>query len=442
MAGEAAVVFSRFGLGLRPGDIERFGADAVAAIEAELDRPGISAVAATDLTGSADALRQIRAEATARREGQSGLPQVRAEQRFYRAEIAARIAQIEAAEIGFVERLVWFWANHFAVEAGSGPQERGLVGSFEREAIRPFVLGNFRDMLGAVTKHPAMLTYLDNVSSFGPSSVAGVRGGRGLNENHARELLELHTIGVDAGYSQSDVTSLAKALTGWSIGRPSDPEFGGFTFRPAVHEPGSQTVLGVSYAGSDETQGERILDDLAVHPATAQHIATKLARHFYSDEPDPAAIAAIAATFSATNGDLRAVARALLHLDGAFAPPTKLRSPQEFVWAGLRAVGARVELPQVANWLRALGQVPWDPPSPAGFKDDEATWLAADAMTNRLDVAQILAGMAAPDLDGTGLARTILGDGASVATIEAIDGAEDRRQALTLLLMSPEFQRR
>lgn len=306
--GDAALVLNRFGLGPKPGLLERIGDDPLTALEAELDAPEPARINAAGLTGSADAFRELRAEAAARRAAAANLTSVRAEQRFYRAELTARIDQARTAETGFVERLVWFWTNHFAIEAGSGGQERALVGSFEREAIRPFALASFRELLGAATKHPAMLIYLDNVSSFGPRSPAGVRNGRGLNENHARELLELHTLGVDGGYSQADVTSLARALTGWSIGGENDAAFGSFIFRPGVHEPGSQTVLGKRYAQPDAAQGEAILDDLAAHPATAQHVATKLVRHFFADQPDPAAVTAIAEVFSATDGDLRAVA--------------------------------------------------------------------------------------------------------------------------------------
>jgi uncharacterized protein (DUF1800 family) len=448
----ASIVLNRFGLGTKPGQPNAFREDAIGAVEAELDRPDVALLEGPEFTSSADALAELRAEAMARSAaGAAGRPAnppslpppIRAEQRFYRQELTARVARAKEAEIGFAERLVWFWTNHFAVEAGAGAQERALVGSFEREAIRPHVLGSFRDMLGAATKHPAMLVYLDNVSSFGPRSDVGLRTGRGLNENHARELLELHTVGVDGGYDQADLTALARALTGWSIGGFERNETAGaFMFRPGVHEPGAQTVMGRRYGQPDIAQAEAVLDDLAAHLATARHIATKLVRHFLADEPSPADVETIAATFSDTGGDLKAVARALLHLDGADGPPVKLRSPQEFVWASIRALDVEIDLAAAGNWLRALGQVPWDPPSPEGFKDDQATWLAADAMTNRLDVAELLAQRAAPTLDAAVLAEAILGDAASAATIEAIDAADSRQQGLALLLMSPEFQRR
>ncbi len=212
--------------------------------------------------------------------------------------------------MGFVERLVWFWSNHFCVSAD---KDAAMVGAYEREAIRPHVLGRFADLLQAVESHPAMLLYLDNVQSMGADSIAGINRDKGLNENLARETLELHTLGVHSGYSQADVTSLAKVITGWTWIRPDDPAHGGeFVFMRRLHEPGDQTVLGKRYSDGGVDQGRGVLADLARHPATAQHISEKLARHFIADDPPPTLVTKLTKTFVATDGDLKEVARTLI----------------------------------------------------------------------------------------------------------------------------------
>ncbi len=226
----------------------------------------------------------------------------------YRAEALARFQRATLSEAGFVERLVTFWSNHFCISASKGGPVRILAGAFEREAIRPHVLGRFSDMLLAVEQHPAMLLFLDNQQSLGPSSRAGINRKRGLNENLAREILELHTLGVGGGYTQQDVTSLARIITGWTFvgpdGRLGDP--GNFAFNVNAHEPGSHTLLGKSYPDTGLAQGHDALKDLARHPSTAKFIATKLARHFVADVPPPALVARLAQRFTKTDGDLKA----------------------------------------------------------------------------------------------------------------------------------------
>ena len=244
----------------------------------------------------------------------------------------------------FVERLVAFWSNHFCVSATKAQLLRASAGSFEREAIRPFVLGRFADMLQAVERHPAMLFFLDNVRSIGPASRAGGNGKRGLNENLAREIMELHTLGVGSGYTQADVTSLARVITGWTFagreGRIGEP--GAFTFNAAMHEPGDQMVVGHAYLGGGFGQGEAALNDLARHPATAHHLATKLVRHFVADDPPPGAVDRIATVFRQRDGDLRAVASALVDLPEAWSSPSaKMRSPQDLLLATARMTGAK-----------------------------------------------------------------------------------------------------
>ena len=231
-------------------------------------------------------------------------------QKTFRAEALARLQRAVIADCGFTERLVVFWSNHFCISANKGGPARMWAGSFEREAIRPYVLGRFGDMLKAVEQHPAMLFFLDNQQSLGPDSRAGKNRNRGLNENLAREILELHTLGVGGGYSQDDVTSLANIITGWTyagrLGQLGAP--GSFVFNANAHQPGAQRVMGKIYGASDVTQGEAVLADLARHPSTAKFIAGKFARHFVADDPPPALVARLADVFTRTDGDLKALA--------------------------------------------------------------------------------------------------------------------------------------
>ncbi|MCC6734557.1 MAG: DUF1800 domain-containing protein [Bauldia sp.] len=447
----SAAAFHRFGLGPRPGDLDGF--EARPALRADVADRTATLLDDPALLGSGEALvamiRYREAQAATRTGNNNMLlvPEVQERvtaESIYRAEIAARVARIAGASVGFGERLVAFWNDHFAIEASAGMNERALVGAFEREAIRPHVLGFFRDLLGAATKHPAMLSYLDNAQSVGPNSPAGRAGGRGLNENHARELLELHTIGVDAGYTQTDVTALARILTGWSFvaGEDQATPIGSFVFRAEAHEPGPQAVLGLTYTQPGLGQGEAVLDFLAAHPATARHVALGLARHFVADDPSPGLVARLAETFVATGGDLRAVALALIDSDDAHTGATRLKPPQDFLWSSLRALGVAPEPRQVVAVLGALGQPLFNPPSPEGFDDDGATWLAPDAMTTRLDVAEQFAAAATPALPPGDLAEAVLGDALASESLVAILSAESEVQAIAMLLMLPEFQRR
>ncbi len=350
------------------------------------------------------------------------------------------------AEIGFVERLVAFWSNHFCVSAGKSEILRASAGSFEREAIRPYVLGRFAEMLLAVERHPAMLFYLDNAQSVGPASRAGQNRKRGLNENLAREIMELHTLGVDGGYTQGDVTSLARVITGWTFagreGRMGEP--GTFLFNANMHEPGDQTVVGRAYLGGGFGQGEAALNDIAQHPATARHLATKLVRHFIADAPPPAAVDKIAAVFRSRDGDLRAVSTALVDLPEAWsAPPTKIRNPYEFLVAAARMLGATPADPgPMLNGLRTLGQPLWEPPGPNGHPDTAADWASPEGMKLRLDVSAGIAQAYRGGGDPLALVEAAAGAALSPETRDAISRAESRQQGLALALMAPEFQRR
>jgi uncharacterized protein (DUF1800 family) len=367
-------------------------------------------------------------------------------QKTYRAEALARLQRAVIADCGFVERLVVFWSNHFCISASKGELARMWAGSFEREAIRPHVLGRFGDMLKAVEQHPAMLFFLDNQQSLGPDSRAGQNRKRGLNENLAREIMELHTLGVGGGYSQDDVTSLARIITGWTFagrqGQLGAP--GSFVFNANAHQPGAQRLLGKIYDNNGVAQGEAALADIARHPSTAKFIATKFARHFVADDPPLALVSRLEGVFRKSDGDLRALASALLDSDEAWrAPLTKLRSPYEFLVAAGRLLARIPDDPgPYLGSLNLLGQPLWSPAGPNGFPDSNAAWAAPEGMKLRLDISAQIASRVAGNIDARDLLELAADDAVSPETRNTIERAESRQQALALLLMSPEFQRR
>ncbi|OYY91066.1 MAG: hypothetical protein B7Y45_05100 [Sphingomonas sp. 28-66-16] len=377
----------------------------------------------------------------------------------YVGAVGARVDAALGTSSPFVERMVHFWANHFAVSADK-LTVIGLSGLLEFEAIRPHVLGSFSQMLNAVERHPAMLLYLDQAQSVGPNSVVGsrvaARGKRkvGINENLAREILELHTLGVRTGYDQADVTEFARAMTGWTVvgitrgplarfagieGAPGD-----FGFAEPLHEPGARTIMGKRYDKPGERQAQAVLDDLAAHPATAEHLATKLCRHFAGDTPPPAMVARVKAAFVASRGDLPTVYRALIDSPELWVDtPTKFKSPWEWTISSLRATGARdVPAPQATGLLNQLGQAVWRPGSPAGWDDLTATWAGPDAVVRRVEVAERLAQRAGGGLDARALAPKLFPDAVSAPTAQALTNAESPGQALALLLVAPESMRR
>jgi uncharacterized protein (DUF1800 family) len=304
------------------------------------------------------------------------------------------------------------------------------------------VLGHFADLLQAVESHPAMLLYLDNVQSMGADSIAGINRDKGLNENLARETLELHTIGVRGGYTQTDVTNFAKVLTGWTWTRPEDPVHGGeFVFMRRLHEPGAQIVLGRSYADTGIDQGRAVLTELARHPATAHHIAEKFARHFVADDPPASLTAKLEKTYLATQGDLKQLARTLVLSDESWtAPRTKLKPPAEWIAGIIRLAGAQAEIPigRIMNAQLALGAPLWRPPAPNGYSDMEAAWI--DGIARRIDIATEFASRT--HAEPLALLENGLGPLASTQTRETVAHAESRSQALALLVMTPEFLRR
>lgn len=357
----------------------------------------------------------------------------------------------------FIERLVHFWANHFAVSIDKLPVI-GLAGLFEFEAIRPHVLGKFSDMLLAVEQHPAMLVFLDQAQSIGPDSQAGelaaMRGRKqlGLNENLAREIMELHTLGVRTGYTQVDVTEFARALTGWTVsglGRgPAARLIGGnagqFQFAAMLHEPGARTIMGRRYDQPGHAQARAVLMDLAASPATAKHLSTKLARHFAGDDPPPALIDRLSKAYLASGGDLPTVYRTLIESPEPWAPqPLKFKNPWEWSISALRAVGSRELDPKMAaGVLRQLGQPTWQPGSPAGWDDIAASWAGPDALVRRVEVAQRIGDKAGSTVDARALAERLFPGSLSEATRTAIARAESPAEGLALFLVSPEFVRR
>lgn len=366
-------------------------------------------------------------------------------QRTYREEARVRFHAMLEPLGGYSERLVAFWSNHFAVSVNKGNPVRTFAGLMEREAIRPNVYGRFADMLLAVETHPAMIYFLDNQQSIGPTSRAGNRRGRGLNENLAREIMELHTLGVAGGYTQADVTALANVITGWSLtpNNTTDGLPGTFRFNANMHEPGPHTVLGKTYADDGFEQGKKALADIARHPSTAQHIARKLTRHFVADEPPASMVARIAKVFRDSDGDLQAVSKAVLESPEAWsAPLTKMRSPQEFLLASARALGRKPDFGQILQPLNAMGQPLWQPGGPNGFPDTNAAWASPEGLKTRLDVAASISRQSANAIDPAGLIDNLFGTAVSTETRQTVLRAETRYQAVALALMSPEFQRR
>lgn len=492
----AAVAVTRFGLGARQDEIASVAADPQGWLQAQVRRTGAPQPAGdfpdteARLVAFNAYLRDIREVRQARRqtppaEPMAGEPMAqearspeegsrRALAQGTAAQFLARAQLGAATPDGFAERWALFWSNALTASATKFPSAV-FLGQYEREAIRPHVFGRFEDLLVAAESHPAMLLYLDQAQSIGPNSIVGERRDAGLNENLAREILELHTVGADAGYTQADVTELARALTGWSVPGPRDPaqerqgvtrgagvnrravgrgaaraaalavERGprGFAWRPGIHEPGGRTVMGRRYDQDGADQGEAILRDLAHHPATARRLARRIAVHFVADDPPASLIGRLEAAWTSSRGDLGAVALALIAAPEAWEPvPAKIKTPYEFIVSTHRALGyppQRIQPLQQA--LTAMGQPAFAAPSPEGWPDTAADWAGPDALVKRLEWAKAVADRAEM-LDPDAVAEAALGPRLGERTRLAVARAESRAEALTLFLMSPEFQRR
>ena len=464
---DSAIAAHRFGLG--EPSLDGVGADPQGWLLAQIGPA--DAARGRGLLDTRAALELVAAERDKRLAARNPPPGMTAEQLLaghYREAILAdarsRIATAAASNRPFAERLHLFWANHFTVSLAKG-SVRGLVGAFERDAIRPNIAGPFETLLFASTTHPAMLRYLDNAQSAGPHSLLAARAARsaarqgseprvvGLNENLAREVLELHTLGAEStrqpggsssgrssGYTQADVTAFAAVLTGWRVALHDQPD-PAQRFDAAWHEPGAKTLLGKRYPeGPDALR--MALHDLALHPATARFLATKLARHFVADEPPPALVDALASSYLDHAGELAPVYRTLVAHPLAWQPEAaKLKTPEEFVVSAMRVL-QRDEPGVFAAGIAGLGQRIHAAPSPAGWSDRAADWLGPDAVWKRVEWATRVADRIGASVDARELAARSLGPLIGEATRTQIERAADGRQALALLLLAPEFQRR
>jgi uncharacterized protein (DUF1800 family) len=459
---KASIAVTRFGLGAKPGEIERARADPTGFLIRQISPAG-GEQPEGQLETTAEVCQAFNdyriANQAAKQAGDPKADPVKQARTLIRdtagAEFLARARLGCLTEAGFSERWTLFWCNHFTVAANK-IFTSGLVGPFEREAIRPHVFGRFEDLLVASSRHPGMLYYLDQAQSTGPDSMLAQRRGKGgLNENLAREIMELHTLGVGSGYTQTDVTEFARALTGWSFIGPEGPQrrgpimetgqAGDFIFRAYSHEPGVRRILGRAYAQDGEQQARAVLHDLAVHPATAHHIAVKLARHFVADDPPPSLVARLEKSYASSGGQLDHVARTLVTAPEAWAPAAlKFKTPYEFLISSHRALNAQPQAPEkMANILNSMGQKPFSAPSPKGWPEEAQVWAAPDAVIKRMAWSETFAAENAPLMGApVEVAQNALGERLSPLAATAINRAESRPEALSILLMSPEFQRR
>lgn len=461
---KAKLAFMRFGLGPKPGGAARIGMEADSALNAclrEIASPDPAQIPESDVkVFSTEANAQVSLNydqvcwfgMNVRKMDEDNyirpLPQDIAA-----AERAARYAKHMSPDVGFLERLVLFWSNHFSIFEAKSHLVRATVGHLERAVIRPNVLGRFSDMLKGVMAHPAMIAYLDNHLSFGPGSPEGKRLKRTYNENLAREILELHTLGVGAKYTQEDVINFAKVLTGWTIHGASHAKAGQFHFNPAWHEPGAFTIMKQSFAQDGQAQGLAVLNMLANHPATAQHIAFKLLLHFVTDKPQPKLVKSLAGVFLRTRGDLKAVATAMLRMAQSWSEPmTRLRQPYPWMVSQMRAMGldgaqAAQQEGRLARFLSATNHQPWRRITPDGYPDENYVWQNPNAIRLRKDVAGAFVSGAVAGGKWTGpkpaaLAADLLPGALSAESAAEIAWWKNDLQALNILFVTPEYLRR
>ncbi len=468
----AAIAATRFGLGARPGELDAARSDPKGFLKAQIRKEGADQPEQKLPTGYERLTEFRQYQAVKQLEKQRGGPPppsqdpkmaqqqiaevVRKDAIGVGEEFLARASLAMATEAAFRERWTAFWADHFTVSAVK-QISANQAGPFEREAIRPNVFGSFETMLAASSCHPGMLLYLDQAQSVGPNSPLVQRANlrpaafnnqrpqQGLNENLAREIMELHSVGLGAGYTQADVTEFARAMTGLSVGGPRDGDRENKpVFREIAHEPGARTIMGVRYPDQGAMQSVAVMRNLATHPATAHHIATKLAAHFVADDPPDTLVKRLEQAFSSSRGNLGYVATVLIDSPEAWAPqPTKFKTPYDFMVSSWRAVGVQPRMPQqFIQALNQMGQKPFSAPSPKGWPDDTATWAAPDAIVKRMAWAQQFANQNSQGPEPMQIAQSALGARLTPPAAAAIASAESRPEALAVLLMSPEFQRR
>lgn len=431
----AATAATRFGLGARPGEIEDASQDPVAWVLAQVE-PSAAPIW-FGLPHSAEVIGEAR-----RQELDEPSPELRWAWigKTVNDGQVHRIRHMVTTGAPFRERWAAFWRNHFALRMGP-PYVDIIAAAFAREALDPHLFGRFEDMAAAALAHPAMLFSLDQVQSVGPASAFGRAHGRGLNENLAREALELHTVGARGGYGQTDVTELARALTGWTV---AEQGAGRFINDAARREPGSRRVLGQVWPEAGD-RAERIVRNLARQPATASHLATKLARHFSADTPPASLVTKLQKAFTSSNGDLGRVAHALATAPEAWVPEQrKFKTPTEFVASLHRATGSLPDDATLPIWsVQEMGQMWMGARSPDGWPDQSAAWATPQGVALRARYAWSHAGKA-PARDSREFAQAALGVLARRETNAAVTAGAgtDRASAFALVAMSPEFQRR
>ena len=450
MSLEGALAVTRFGLGARMGEIDIASRAPKEWLLGQL-RPNTSSHAAFNgLLSSSEIYKLSRvyrdARSKVRNEDKSALSRTysKAVRVNFEAEIKARSLYAAQTERPFHERLTRFWSNHFSISARNR-DTRLFPGAYERESIRPQILGSFFELAISAIFHPGMLMFLDNVSSMGPRSYTGQKRKKGLNENLAREVLELHTITPAAGYSQSDVTEFAKALTGWSIERKESVETvqGKLTFNSRWHEPGTRKLLGKKYKQKGPSQAVAILKDLCKRPETAQNIAYKLAAHFVSDVPPQALVDDLKRSFLTSNGDLTALYKTLINSPHAWSPTAqKVKTPEELIISTSRMIGYKSIIAKRAkDTYDSLAQHPFTAPTPEGWSDMAKDWIGPDAILKRIEWANELSSRL-PKMDARSFLKSALGARLRADTLDKVSRAESGQQAFVLALMSPDFQRR
>ena len=450
MSLEGALAVTRFGLGARPNEINIASQDPQGWLLKQL-RPNNSAHAVfSELRSSAEIHKISRAYKDARKtmadddKPAASKAYGKAVRANFEAEIKARELYAAQTETPFHERLTRFWSNHFSVSARNR-NTRLFPGAYEREVIRPHILDSFFELASSAIFHPAMLMFLDNVSSVGPNSSQGLKRKKGLNENLAREALELHTVTPASGYTQTDVTEFAKALTGWSIQnkQTEDNRQGKTRFKKGAHEPGARKVLGKTYKQVGGKQALAILKDLCMRPETAENIAYKLAAHFVSDDPPKALVAQLKNAYLKSKGNLTIVYKTLIQSSEAWQPAAlKVKRPEELIISASRMIGFNsVIAKRPKDTYDSLAQLPFTAPTPEGWPDKAEDWLGPDAILKRIEWANELSSRL-PDMDARSFLKTALGPRLSKETLQSVSRAESGQQAFALALMSPEFQRR
>ncbi len=448
------IALNRFGLGGSITSVQGLPEDPKGWIKRQITSDQRIPQSLAGFRNSADILKDIH---VARKNGPDQLREVtRAAYRAdYQSELLSRTFEIIKSVHPFRERMVLFWSNHFTVSTS-----KRLIGpaapAFEREAIRPHVFGKFSDLLKAASRHPVMISYLDNHVSIGAASRIGKRrmrkskGAKTLNENLAREILELHTLGVNGGYAQEDVIELANVISGWShggirLGKKDDRDIhGGFEFREEFHQPGSKKILGKTYEEAGEKEGLKALEDLAAHPSTAKFIATKLARHFISDDPPQSVIEQLADTFLQTGGDLEAVSKALIELEEVWQDPLpKIKTPYELVVSAHRVFSdAKLRKREINEPLRELAHIPFTAASPAGWPDTGNLWLSPEALMRRIEWLRRFSAKVKIREDPKVILENTIGAVSNDDVRLWVERAPSPDAAVALVLASAEFQRR